>query len=87
MALAANAVMTFTAYDVEDDGIRLRFVCSNPGGGEPSDYDILLTDAELAGVSTQAQLKTLVTTKLQRRWRAYGIASKIDQFVGQSITI
>ncbi len=87
MALAASAVMTFVGYAVEDGGVRMRFVCSNPGGGEPSDYDILLTDAEIAGVSTTAQLRTLVTSKLGRKLRATGFTSKLDPFIGQTVTI
>lgn len=87
MSLATNATMIFSAYAVEDGGIRLRFVCSNPGGGEPSDYDCVLTDAEIAGVNTQAQLRTLVTTKLGRKLRATGFTAKLDPFIGQSVTI
>lgn len=87
MSLATDAIMTFSAYDVEDGGIRLRFVCSNPGGGEPSDYDVFVTDAELAGTANLAQLKTLVTTKLNRRYRAVGLATKLDPLIGQTITI
>lgn len=87
MTLAANAVMTFTDYQVTDQGILFHFVCANPGPGQPSDYYVLVTDTELAGVSTQQQLVTLVTGKLQRRFRATGIATKLDPLVGQSITI
>ena len=87
MSLATNAIMTFSAYDAEDGGIRLRFVCSNPGGGEPSDYDVFITDDELAGTANLAALKTLVTTKLNRRYRAVGLATKLDPLIGQTITI
>lgn len=87
MALAANATMTFTAYRVEDGGIRMWFVCSNPGGGEPSDYDVFLTDSEITGTANLAALKTLVTTKLNRRYRASTVASRLDPLIGQSITI
>lgn len=87
MALQANANMTFNRYVVEDDGIRLWFVCSNPGGGEPSDYTIFFTDAELSAITTQVQLRSAVITKLQRAYRATNIATKLDQFIGQSVTI
>jgi len=87
MALTTNASMTFTRYDVTDAGIALWFTCDNPGGGMPSDYQVSLTDAELAGVSTVAQLKTLVTTKLSRRYRATGISTKLDALIGQSVVI
>ncbi len=87
MGLQASATMVFNSYEVIDNGINLHFVCSNPGGGEPSDYYVLATDAELATITTQVQLKTLVTTKLQRKLRAQGIATKLDALIGQSITI
>lgn len=94
MPLQSNATMTFTvfpewgkAYQVEDGGIRLHFLCPNPGPGQVSDYFIFLTDADLAGVNNQSQLATLVTTKLNRALRAAGIASKLDQFVGQSLVV
>lgn len=94
MPLNINAVMTFAvypewdkAYLVEDGGIRLHFLCTNPGPGQNSDYFVFLTDTELAGASNQAQLRTLVENKLNRALRASGIASKLDQFVGQSITV
>ena len=87
MALAANAVMTFQDYAVEDGGVRLHFVCSNQGAGERSDYYALLTDAEIAGVTTQAQLRTLVTNKLNRALRASGFTTRLDPFIGQTITI
>lgn len=87
MTLAANAVMTFTAYRIEDGGIRMLFVCSNPGGGEPSDYDVFLTDSELNGTANTAALKTLVTSKLGRRYRATGLSGKLDPLIGQTITV
>jgi hypothetical protein len=87
MPLSANATLTFTRYNVTDAGIDLWFTCDNPGGGMPSDYQVGLTDAELAGVSTVAQLKTLVTNKLSRRYRATGISTKLDALLGQSVVI
>ena len=94
MAINVSAVLTFavfpeweSAYRVEDGGIRLHFVCANPGPGQVSDYFVLLTDAELSSVSSQGQLRSLVESKLKRSLRATGIASKLDQFIGQSVTI
>ena len=94
MTLNENAVMTFQspdgvtpAYQVTDDGIMMWFVCGDPGPNMPTGYSVLVTDAELAGISTTAQLKTLVTTKLQRKYRATGISTKLDSLIGQSITI
>ena len=92
--LKTNATVTFAvfpewdaAYLVEDGGIRLHFICVDPGPGQVSDYFILLTDTDLAAVVNQAQLRTLVETKLKRTLRATGIASKLDAFIGQSVTI
>ena len=87
MPLATNAVMTFASYDVTDGDIRFHFVCAAPGAGMESDYYVTLTDVDLATVTTAAQLRTLLTTKLQRKLRASGIASKLDAFIGQTITI
>ena len=87
MGLQTDATMVFNSYEVVDEGLKLHFVCSNPGGGENSDYYVLVTDTELATITTQAQLKTLVQTKLQRKFRAQGIAAKLDIFIGQSLTI
>lgn len=87
MSLASNATMTFTGYRIEHNGIRMSFVCANPGGGEPSDYDVFLTDEELSGAVNTAALKTLVTSKLGRLYRATGLSGKLDPLIGQSITI
>lgn len=87
MTLRANAVMTFKTYVIGDSGIQMNFVCLDPGPGETTDYSIFLTDADLAGVSTQGQLANLITTKFNRKVRATNIASKLDQFINQSITI
>lgn len=88
MALQANAVMTFADFEVADAGITLHFVCSNPGPSQPSDYYILITDVELSAATTQQQRVSLVTSKLQRKYRqASGIANALSPLVGQSITI
>ena len=79
--------LTFTSYEVTDSGISLHFVSPDPGPAKPSDYYVSLTDAEIAGVSTQAQLRTLVTNKLNRKLRALGFTTKLDPFIGQSLTI
>lgn len=87
MALRPTATLTFSGYEVSDDGIIMRFVCLLPGPGEPTDYFILLSDVDLATVTTQLQLRTLVQSKLDRKLRAAGIASKLDGFIGQSLTV
>lgn len=79
--------MIFTHYEITDSGVTLTFTSPDPGPGRPSDYSVALTDAELASVGTNAQLRTLVTTKLQRKLQATGIATRLDPFIGQSITI
>lgn len=85
--LTANATMVFQGYEVTDTGIQMHFLCPAPGPGENSDWYIFLTDAEISAVTTVAQFKTLVLTKLQRRYRASGIATKLDQMIGQSVVI
>ena len=87
MPVQPNATFTFASYEIEDTGIRLHFVSPNPGPGQPSDYYVFCTDAELAAITTQPQLVNLVDNKLNRAIRAANIASKLDQFVGQSRVI
>lgn len=87
MALKANAALVFDSYEVQDAGIAMIFRAPDPGAGQPSYWQIFFTDAELSAISTQPQLFSAVTTKLQRKFRASGIASKLDPFIGQSITI
>ncbi len=87
MSLRTNATMVFTDYNVEDSGLTLHFVCPNPGGGEPSDYYVTLADTELSTVTNATSFKTLVDTKLKRKYRAANIASKLDSLIGQSTVI
>jgi hypothetical protein len=76
------------AYEVLDEpyaGVKMNFTCPDPGPGQVSNYTITLTDTELSAVTNQAQLQNLVISKLGRRIRATNIASKLDQFIGQSV--
>jgi hypothetical protein len=77
----------FDSYEVADDGIALHFVSPDPGPGRPSDYFVTVTDAELAAAANAAQLRTLVTAKLQRKFRAAGISTKLDAFIGSTIDL
>lgn len=81
------ADLTFLSYEITDLGTELEFLNPAPGAGKPTNYTILLTDTELSGVSTANQLRTLVTGKLQRKLQTANIASKLDPFIGQSVTI
>ncbi len=81
------ADLTFLRYRVEDDATYMEFLWPNPGPGLATNYTIRLTDAELAAVTTQPQLRTLVISKLQRKLQAAGIASKLDLFINQTVTI
>lgn len=87
MALKANAVLTFVDYVIEDGGARCHFLCADPGPGQPSDYYVLFTDAEIAGITSLATASTLAQTKLSRYLRASGISTKLDQLVGRSLTV
>jgi hypothetical protein len=82
-----TATMTFMDYEVLDIGVRLHFVSPNPGAGQASDYYITLSDVELAGVTSQAQLSALVKGALNRRLLATGIAGDLDSFIGQSLVL
>lgn len=81
------ATLTFKSYEVEDTVVEMTFVNFTPGAGLPTDYTIVVTDSELSGVTTLAELRTLVKTKLQRKIQATGIASKLDPLIGQQVTI
>ena len=85
--MRSNVSLMFVSYMVTVDGILLRFRSPDPGPGEASELEILLTDTELAGVTTQLQLRNLVQTKLERQIRATGIASKLDPLIGQTLTV
>lgn len=87
MAVKSNAVFRFTDYAVGDDGVRLHFVCADPGAGEASDYYVLLTFADVQGLTDLASFNTLVMTRLQRNVRAQGIASKLDALISRTVTI
>ena len=76
--------LTFLSYTVEKDGTRLLFTAMPTISEE---YEIFFTDAELAAITTQLQLRNAVITKLQRKVQAVGIASKLDTFIGQQVTI
>ena len=85
--LRAGAVLTFTSYAIQDTNITLSFVCADPGPGEPSDYEITVTDAELALAIGGVQVRTLITDKLKRKLRAQGLATKLNAAIGAQITI
>lgn len=95
MPVNPNATFTFQspdggftpAYEVTDDGIILHFVCANPGPGLPTGYSIRFGFSELAAISTQNALRNAVIDKLNTKIRATNIASKLDPFIGQSLTI
>lgn len=87
MALKANAVMKLDHYKVGDDGIHLFFFCADPGPGEENEWMILITDADLAGVTTNPQLRQLVLDKFARKIRGQNIATKLDAFIGQNVTV
>jgi hypothetical protein len=85
--LNPNVEFVFTEYTIRDGEIVLFFVCTNPGPGMISNYSVVVTDTELSNISTQAQFLNLVTTKLQRKYRGSNIATKLDSFIGRSVTI
>lgn len=87
MPLKTNATLTFTAYTVTDGTITMTFTSPDPGAGQPSNYTIDVTDADLATVTNGATFATLVQAKLDRKLRATGIASKLDARIGQSLTV
>jgi hypothetical protein len=89
MALRTGAVLTFDSFEVQDNGTTLlKFVCTDPGPGEPTDYTVTVTDAELAAATTTPLLRTLIQGKLDRKIRAAsGISTRLSPFVGQTLTV
>lgn len=75
------AVLTFVAYGIVDDGVVLRFADADGA------YKIHVTNAELATITTQPALRTLVITKLQRKVLGVGIKAKLDPLLNQTVTI
>lgn len=93
MALKPNAQLVFTRYEVARDGVKLWFVCHDPGPGQPSDYEIFFTDAEL-GITTTPIVVTNIQTfgdaciqKLKRHYRAEQIAAKLEPLIGRTLTL
>lgn len=80
-----NATFTFTSYDITDTGITFGMVCNAPGPGLPTDWPVFCTDAELAGVTTQIQLRDLIVSKLQRKYRGLNISTKLDPLIGAQV--
>ena len=79
---------TFTSYEVLDTGVQLHFISPDPGAGQPTDWYVVVTDAELVGATTTILLRQLVLDKLNRKFRAAnGIATRLDPFIGQSLII
>lgn len=79
--------MTFLDFGMEDSGIRLHFLCTDPGPEQENDYYIMITIAELEAVTTQIQLRTLVQDRLNLKIRAQGVASKLIPFIGQTLVV
>lgn len=87
MPLANGSTLMFMDFDMEDSGVRMRFQCLDPGPGQANDYYIILTTSELAAVTTQIQLRTLVQDRLNTQIRAAGVASKLSPFIGQTLVV
>lgn len=87
MPLNPTATMTFTDYEVLDAGIRCHFVSPNPGAGMASDWYVTLSDVDLAGSTTVAQLAALAKAALNRKLLATGIAATLDTLIGSNIVL
>ncbi len=77
--LKQNAQMIFVGYDPQDDGVRLHFVCLDPGAGEENDRYVQLTYAELAASHTDADIQTLALAKLMKRYRPIPVLDSLVQ--------
>lgn len=87
MTLTANSTMTFTAFTPLDDGIiQINLVCLTPGAGEATDYIVYITDAEFAAASTNPLLRTLVSDKLNRKYRLTGF-TRLTALLGATFSV
>lgn len=87
MPLKTNSTLIFLGFEMEDAGVRLHFLCADPGPEQANDYHIMLTITELAAVTTQIQLRTLVQDRLNLQIRAQGVESKLTPFIGQTLVV
>jgi hypothetical protein len=79
--------LTFASYTIRSDGIDLRFTVNAPVAGQPTEYTIRLTDAEITGASTNEALRTLAVIKLSREIYATSIAARLEPLLGAVVTV
>lgn len=89
-------ITRMTDYEVLDGGtVRVHFTSPDPAPYSQSDFYVQITSAEAN--QNQAQLRTLLTTRLQEKYgttllledgtlRSQGITS-LNTFKGQTITV
>jgi hypothetical protein len=100
MTLQANAVMTFTGFDIVPADptatpavpvtVNLTFVCGSPGPNMPAVYVVSFTDAELATITTLAQFRTQVIAKLSAQFHpplSAAIVTQLTGLIGQTVTV
>jgi hypothetical protein len=87
MALKPNAQLVFTAYEVRYNGVLMHWVCYDPGPGEPSDYEVFVTDAEWVTITDLQSFNTLLSAKLKKLYRAEGISTRLDPLIGRTLTL
>lgn len=86
--LNKNATFKFADYGIEDGKVIAHFVCSNPGPAMPSDYYVTITEEELNTVPVSIDsdtlniasiaIESLFIDKLQRKYRAQGVAEILE---------
>lgn len=81
--LQPGARLVLSDYLTDDEGVVIHFVSPNPGPGQASDYYLRLTDADLTGAVTDVALRALINTKLRKKFRAVGVAVKIDPLINE----
>ena len=79
--------LIFADYAVNEDDIALRFTVADPALGEPAEYTIRITEAEIASASTGPQLRALLTSKLTRQQQATVTTARLDALLGADLTI
>ncbi len=83
----ADIAITFTKYEITNDGVAMLFTVVNPLPGQPESYTITATRAELVTITTMPELKAFMKAKLKAKIASDLAAQKLDGAVGQTIVL
>lgn len=81
------ANMRLIAREAIDTGLKVTFNWQDAPPGTATQVEVFCTDAELAGASNNVQLRSLLTTKLQRFLGQDSASLKLAAAIGTVITV